>query len=136
MISKTGDINTLYGLKIYISNQDEIIGDIILNSFETSLIVHSTNFKILSTIKSPILNKTNSIFLRNLKVSDKYRNNGYGKKLLLYSISESKKFNVDYIFLICKKENNIAKLMYQKMGFIDYKCNMTDILMYKSLIKQ
>jgi GNAT superfamily N-acetyltransferase len=131
MIVKTGNINTSEGLQIYICNQDEIIGKIILNNFEQSLLVHKTNLDILCDIESPVLNKSNSIFLRSFEIKDEFRNNGYGKKLFSSTITETKKFNVEYLFLICKKDNFIAKNMYQKNGFVDYHSNKTDVLMYK-----
>jgi len=133
MIGKIGNINKKEGLEIYVFSEETKVGYIILNNFELSLEIHNENLKILESVDNPIFTYNNSIFLRNFNVLENYRGKGYGKFLFNYVIEESKKYKVDYLFLICKIENTIAKNLYEKFGFIKYASSNTDDLLYKKI---
>jgi GNAT superfamily N-acetyltransferase len=131
MIGKIGNINKQEGLELYIFSNEEKIGSLLLFNFELSLEVHNTNYNILESVEHPILNNQNSIFLMSFKIEEPYRKQGFGKKLLNQAISETIKFGVDYLFLICKRDNYTAKKLYKNFGFEIYAKNETDELMYK-----
>jgi len=50
-------------------------------------------------------------------VEDSFREKGIGSNLVKKIIRECMKRNVSHLFLLVKKENNVAKLLYEKTGF-------------------
>ena len=53
----------------------------------------------------------------NIFVSEEYRNQGIGTKLLEYLIEYAKENKIVNITLEVRTSNNIAKKLYKKMGF-------------------
>ena len=65
----------------------------------------------------PFHKKRKYIVLDNIVIDEKYRNNGYGEKLLNYIIEYAKNGNYDDIVLYVYKFNENAIKLYEKKGF-------------------
>ena len=97
-----GDINTKEGLTIYLYDKEKI-GHIKLYNFDFLEIIHNEIYKNLP--EDLILNCNNTTICLDLFINENFRKKGIGKKLLELSLSESKKFNVDY-WVGCRDKNN------------------------------
>lgn len=64
-----------------------------------------------------INSKIDGIFLYNLCVDEKYRNNHIGNELINLCINFIKTYKFDYIH--CQSENEISKSLFLKNGFIE-----------------
>lgn len=131
MIGNVGDINKIEGLEFYLFDENEKIGKIILNNFEDSLIIDSNNYDILEKKDNPIINQNNSVFLRSFFIDFKFRNLGFGKKLMKHILEYVKINNVKYVFLICDKSNSVAMKLYTELDFNYYGENDSHVLLIK-----
>lgn len=62
--------------------------------------------------------KKNKFFLWNFIIDCQYQNRGIGKKFLIYIINILKKdYNASIITTTYKYDNNIAKRLYENIGF-------------------
>jgi ribosomal protein S18 acetylase RimI-like enzyme len=129
MIGKVGNINNIDGLQIYLFDNTKI-GELYLINFELSLDVHKKNYTLLQSIDDPFLNNNNSLFLYSLKIEKDFRGLGHSKTLIEESIKELFKYNLEYLFLICKTNNKIAQNLYSKYGFVKYITDKEDDLLY------
>lgn len=111
----SGNINEYGGIHLYCFD-DEKIGSLCMNSFDDSLQLNSDVSNILENSNSP-LNSINSIFVSEFYVNDKFRNQGYGTRLLTEVVRFLKEINIDYFFLTCQLSNYKAKNLYDKFGF-------------------
>ena len=80
--------------------------------------------------------------LLKICVENQYRNRGFAKLLLDYNIEYLKNINFENIFLEVRSDNNIAKELYEKSGFIKYnerknyyKNPNSDAFLYKISLK-
>ena len=56
-------------------------------------------------------------FIENIEINKNFQGMGYGKLLLEHLIEESKKLNCYKLILNVSEVNNIAKGLYEKVGF-------------------
>ena len=56
-------------------------------------------------------------YITNVAVGEKYRNNGYGVRLVKYLILHSALENADFVTLEVRKSNGPAIRLYEKCGF-------------------
>ena len=57
------------------------------------------------------------VYITNVAVGEKYRNNGYGVRLVKYLILQSALENADFVTLEVRKSNGPAIRLYEKFGF-------------------
>lgn len=112
---RSGNINSFDGMILYCFD-DEMIGSLCINNHDSSLELNSNVENILEKSNSP-LSSTNSIFMSEFIVHDKFRNQGYGVSLLKETERFSNEIGIDYIFLTCDISNERAKNLYDKFGF-------------------
>ncbi|MEM4222015.1 MAG: GNAT family N-acetyltransferase [archaeon] len=56
-----------------------------------------------------------------LIVRKAYQGRGIGKFILSYLLSKSKDLGIKFVLLVVKKENLVAKRLYEKFGFVKLK---------------
>jgi hypothetical protein len=66
------------------------------------------------------------VILRNKSIDG----DSTSKILIEESIKELFKYNLEYLFLICKTNNKIAQNLYSKYGFVKYITDGEDDLLY------
>lgn len=127
---KIGDLNG-DRLHVYISEQKKF-GEAYLYNFYDSLDINKNTYQILSEKNDVCLNPNNCFFISDLKIYEPYRGLGYSKILLKNILNLTKTYNVKYVFLNCKKNNEVALNLYEKFKFEKYGENDIDyILLYK-----
>lgn len=62
-------------------------------------------------------NICNEVYITNVAVGEKYRNNGYGVRLVKYMILQSALEDADFVTLEVRKSNGPAIRLYEKCGF-------------------
>ena len=62
-------------------------------------------------------NICDEVYITNVAVGEKYRNNGYGVRLVKYLILQSALENADFVTLEVRKSNGPAIRLYEKCGF-------------------
>lgn len=55
--------------------------------------------------------------IEHLMVSEKYRGQGLGEKLMRHAIDVAKELGMERLFLTCEPERVVANALYQKLGF-------------------
>lgn len=117
-------------IKIELLNE-EFIGSISLTFLEN---VDHINPEIYHLIpdESPF-NFSNTIYGYNLSVSERYRNMGYGKKIIEKCEEYLKENNVRYFFLYRKNNNKLLDKFYQSLNFKDILNTNDYILFYKTI---
>ena len=127
---KSGNINQYEGIYLYCYD-DEKFGSLSMNSFDHSLQLNSDVSNILENHNSP-LNGKNSIFVSEFNIVEKYRNQGYGTRLLTEVEKYLKEINIEYFFLTCELSNYGAKNFYDKFGLEEVgKNDQVFLLIYK-----
>lgn len=74
----------------------------------------------------------NNYWIYRLMIDEKYQSNGYGKKameIIIERIKEDKSRNVIYISF--EPENESARLLYEKLGFVSDNRIIEEELVYK-----
>lgn len=69
-----------------------------------------------------------NIFLFDIEIIDKFRGHGYGKATMEQLEQQAKDLNADKVSLHVFGQNNIAKSLYESLGFLT-----TDISMSKAI---
>ena len=64
-----------------------------------------------------LIKKDSKIYIANLGILPTYRGAGYGKLLLTHLLKIAEKFDCQYIYLRCDKENTDALKLYNSQGF-------------------
>ena len=128
--NKIGDLNIDW-LHVYISDQKKI-GEAYLYNFNNSFDINKNTYEILSEKNELYLNPSNCFFVSDFKIYEPYRGMGYSKILLENILNMTKTYNVKYVYLNCKKNNEIALNLYKKYNFEKYGENNIDyVLLYK-----
>ena len=61
--------------------------------------------------------KANIMMIDNVQTKEEFREKGYGTKLIKKALALAKKLEIDSVELVVNKDNNIAKSLYEKVGF-------------------
>lgn len=61
--------------------------------------------------------------VESVVVSTNYRGKGYSKELMQYIIGEAKGMNVHHLHLTSNPKREAANILYQRIGFEEYKTN-------------
>ena len=69
-------------------------------------------------------NNSKGYLIDGLYVEENYRNKGIGKKLMSYALNECNKYDIEFIDINVLYNNEIAKKLYNKCGFIEHKITM------------
>lgn len=96
----------------------------IINIINRKIYLLRSDDKIVGTGSIFILVKyhcDNMCLIEDVVIDNKYRNKGYGKKLIELLVNESKKYNCYKTILDCK-ENNVK--FYNKCKFTNMGCHM------------
>ena len=70
------------------------------------------------------LNEENLCLIDGLYVIDSYRNHGIANELLTEVLNRCKKMKIKYIDINVMEKNEIAKRIYQKLGFVEYEVKL------------
>jgi ribosomal protein S18 acetylase RimI-like enzyme len=57
------------------------------------------------------------MMIDSVLVNGKYRNHGYGKRIIETAIDSAKKGSIDCVELVVNKDNKIARKVYKSAGF-------------------
>lgn len=129
-IGKTGNINDIEGLEIYIHNEQKI-ASIKLYNFEYIDVLHNEVYNILPDDIN--FNYNNCLLFFNLYVNEKYRKNGYGTKVINLALEECKNLNVEYFLGHRNYGNEESDIFWNKMNFTKLINNENIEVFYKKV---
>ena len=134
-----GKINEWPGLElsILLKETNELIGKIFLVDIDEAYDYDNKINIILESIEDynsyNFLKETVSIFLHNLKIEEKYRNNGYGSKLKVEAEKIAKEYNYNYLSSAVKVENKFSQKINRKLGYQSLKTFYEHDFFFKKL---
>ena len=119
MISKfyIKDIKKIYKIKSDDSWSEEQFYAYDMNSSNSMSYVYSKDTKVLGYLMSQVI--LNEIHIHDIVVSKKFRNKGIGTTMIRYLIESAKTINKNKIYLEVNANNNVARILYSKMGFVE-----------------
>ena len=119
MISKfyIEDIKNLYKIKSDDSWSKEQFYAYDMNSSSSMSYVYSKDTKVLGYLMSQVI--LDEIHIHDIVVSKKFRNKGIGTAMIRYLIESAKRINKNKIYLEVNANNNVARILYSKMGFVE-----------------
>ncbi len=125
-----GKINETLKIELF---DKELIGSIDLTFLEN---IEYTNPKIYNLLPDICpFNFSNTVYGLNLNVVEKYRNQGYGTKIIHECEKFLEKSNIKFFFLYRENNNRDLDRFYKKFDFIDILTTSDFILFYKSISK-
>lgn len=110
---------------------NEFVGSIYLTPLENVDKVNPEIYDLIPDICP--FNFSNTFYGYNFNVLEKYRNMGYGKKIINECEKYLKNFDIKFFFLYRKSNNLLLDNFYKSLGFEDILITNNYILFYKTI---
>lgn len=113
-IGKTGNINDIDGLEIYLSDDSVVVATIKMYNFDFLPYLQTQIYDILPDETD--LNHSNCILGLSLFINENYRKQGLGKKMLELSFEECKNYNINNWLGYRYNKNKITEKMFNNLN--------------------
>jgi len=113
-IGKTGNINDIDGLEIYLFDDSTVVATIKLHNFDFLPYLQTQIYDILPDETD--LNNSNCILCFGLFINENYRKQGLGKKMLELSFEECKNYNIINWLGYRNNDNKISEKMFNNLN--------------------
>jgi len=113
-IGKTGNINDIDGLEIYLFDDSTVVATIKLHNFDFLPYLQTQIYDILPDETD--LNNSNCILGFGLFINENYRKQGLGKKMLELSFEECKNYNIINWLGYRSNDNKITEKMFNNLN--------------------